>query len=90
MYICGDFNINQLGINVNVSECFEPICCKDIFSTRTLPTRIHLLAISLIDSILFNSIDKKTDSICLCYFLMICQIIKGYLHFVKIKLILKR
>ena len=61
MYICGDFNINQLGINVNnhLSECFEPICCKDIFSTRTLPTRIQLPAISLIDSILFNSIDKK-------------------------------
>ena len=61
MYIFGDFKINQLGIKVfkHVCEYFELTCSKDCFlkqCSKTTP------AISLIDRILSNGIDKITDS----------------------------
>ena len=60
-YICGDFNINLLKINVKAhyNNFFENTLSSGFFPKITLPTRISETCSTLIDNILTNVIESN-------------------------------
>ena len=62
-YICGDFNINLLKINVKAhyNTFFENTLYSGFFPKITLPTRISETCSTLIDNILTNVIESNYD-----------------------------
>ena len=60
-YICGDFNINLLKINVKAhyNNFFENTLSSGFFPKITLPTRISETSSTLIDNILTNVIESN-------------------------------
>ena len=60
-YICGDFNINLLKINVKAhyNNFFENTLSSGFFPKITLPTRISKTCSTLIDNILTNVIESN-------------------------------
>ena len=62
-YICGDFNITLLKINVKAhyNTFFENTLSSGFFPKITLPTRISETCSTLIDNILTNVIEPNYD-----------------------------
>ena len=62
-YICGDFNINLLKINVKThyNTCFENTLSSGFFPEITLPSRMSETSSTLIDNILRNVIEPNYD-----------------------------
>ena len=60
-YICGDFNINILKINVKAhyNNFFENTLSSSVFFKIRLPTRISETCSTLIDNILINVIEAN-------------------------------
>ena len=64
-FVCGDFNINLLEINLNLhyNDYFESIYSKRFFPIISMPTRIQPPSFSLIDNIFCNSLDDAAKSV---------------------------
>ena len=62
-YICGDFNINLLKINVKAhyNTFFENTLSSGCFPKITLPTRISETCSTFIDIILTNVTEPNSD-----------------------------
>jgi len=61
LYLLGDFNLNLLNCEQHAltSEFLEVLYASSVFPLITKPTRVHSTSATLIDNILFNSLENS-------------------------------